>query len=103
MTDHRLINPAMASFQTGQLFCIAKNGLDAPTTPLALNQGAKISPDVIAHNVFVVPVTVSCHDQPHLTILGSKDPQGYGAHPKALAPFESEHFRQFGYCQSFPS
>jgi hypothetical protein len=82
VANHRLIHPALARLQSRILLGVAKERLDEPAAHLAQNHRGEVCSQVVGDDVLVVAVTVSGHDQPQGTVLGSVDVEGYCAHPR---------------------
>src|SRR5215217_2210931 len=96
VSNHRLIDPALARLQSRILLGVAEERLDGPATHLAQNHRDEVRPQVVGDDVVVVAVTVSGHDQPQGTVLRSVDVEGYRAHPEVLAPLQSQRPGQLG-------
>lgn len=94
MADQRLICPALTSLQPCELFAVAEDGLNTPAAALALHHGSEIGLQVIAHQVLVVAVAISGHDQPQVSVFGSVNPQGDGPQLQRRAPLEFERAGQ---------
>jgi hypothetical protein len=85
MAHHCLIHPTLAGFQARELLAVAEHRLDTPAASFALHQGREIGGDAIAHQVLVVAVTVSGHDQPDCAIFGSINRQRRRPYLQVLA------------------
>src|SRR5918994_2540941 len=96
VANHRLIHPALTRLQSRILLGVAKERLYLPAAHLALYDARKVGSRVVGDDVLVVAVTVSGHDQPQGTVLGSVDAHGCSAHPEALAPLQRQRLGQLG-------
>src|SRR5688572_21811251 len=96
VANHRLIHPALTRLQSRILLGVAKERLYLPAAHLALYDARKVGSRVVGDDVLVVAVTVSGHDQPQGTVLGSVDAHGCSAHPEALALLQRQRLGQLG-------
>ncbi len=69
---------------------VSRKSVSMDQAHLAQNHLGEVRPQVVRDDVLVVGVTVSGHDQPQGTVLGSVDVDGYCAHPEALAPLQRQ-------------
>src|SRR5215218_4296172 len=98
VANHRLIHSALARLQSRILLGVAKERFDGPAAHLALGYRGEIRLQLVGDDVLVVAVTVSGHDQPQATVLGSVDAHGRGAHPETRTPLQRQRPGQLAHA-----